>query len=265
MRILCDMHTHTLFSRHAYSTIEENVRAAAERGLELYGAADHFSRLVHPEVNGEYDIRDFQYFINMKIWPREWHGVKLLHGCEADIIDLDGNLFGYNHVMTHTLAGDELPKAKTLLRLVMENCDYAVASIHASDFTKGATREQITRMYVAALDHPKVLFLGHVGRSGLDFDIDTVVKAARDRHKLIEINEHSFDSAGSHSRCREIAQRCAELGCSVVVNTDAHISYDVGRFDKAEALLSEIDFPEELVVSRSANAFLDTLHTAIPE
>ena len=34
-RIKCDTHTHTLYSRHAYSTIEENVRAAAERGLEL--------------------------------------------------------------------------------------------------------------------------------------------------------------------------------------------------------------------------------------
>ncbi len=263
MRILCDVHTHTLFSRHAYSTIEENVRAAAERGLELYGAADHFSRLVYPEVNGEPDIRDYQYFVNMKIWPREWHGVKLLHGCEADIVDLDGNLYGHNYMVTHSLAGDKLPNPETLQHKVMKHCDYAVASIHASDFTKGATREQITRMYVAALDHPKVLILGHVGRSGLDFDIDTVVKAARDRHKLIEVNEHSFDSGKSDERCREIARRCAELGCSIAVNTDAHISSAVGRFEKAEALLDAIDFPEELVASRSAEAFLDILHTAI--
>ena len=30
VRISCDVHTHTLASRHAYSTIEENVRAAAK-------------------------------------------------------------------------------------------------------------------------------------------------------------------------------------------------------------------------------------------
>ena len=35
--ILGDVHTHTLYSRHAYSTIEENVRAAAEAGLEILG------------------------------------------------------------------------------------------------------------------------------------------------------------------------------------------------------------------------------------
>ena len=27
----CDVHTHTVASRHAYSTVEENVRAASER------------------------------------------------------------------------------------------------------------------------------------------------------------------------------------------------------------------------------------------
>mgnify|MGYP000775292835 CR=1 FL=1 len=30
----CDIHTHTIFSAHAYSTIEENVYWAAERGLQ---------------------------------------------------------------------------------------------------------------------------------------------------------------------------------------------------------------------------------------
>lgn len=31
----CDIHTHTMFSAHAYSTIEENVYWAAERGLQV--------------------------------------------------------------------------------------------------------------------------------------------------------------------------------------------------------------------------------------
>lgn len=31
----CDVHTHTLYSRHAYSTIAENIHEAAKNGLEL--------------------------------------------------------------------------------------------------------------------------------------------------------------------------------------------------------------------------------------
>ena len=42
----CDIHTHTVFSAHAYSTIEENVYWAAERGLQVLGSADHLSSMV---------------------------------------------------------------------------------------------------------------------------------------------------------------------------------------------------------------------------
>ena len=43
IKIKTDTHTHTLASGHAYSTIEENLRAAKEQGLELVGITDHFS------------------------------------------------------------------------------------------------------------------------------------------------------------------------------------------------------------------------------
>ena len=43
--IKTDTHTHTIFSGHAYSTIEENVRAAKEAGMEALGITDHFSSL----------------------------------------------------------------------------------------------------------------------------------------------------------------------------------------------------------------------------
>ncbi len=72
MRFLCDTHTHTIFSRHAYSTIEENVRAASEAGLELLASTDHFSAMANPRVEfaGDPDLRDYQFFINQEVWPR---------------------------------------------------------------------------------------------------------------------------------------------------------------------------------------------------
>ena len=44
-------------------------------------------------------------------------------------------------------------------------------------------------MYLNVLAEPKVFILGHVGRSGCRSDVDAVLTAARDAHKLIEINE----------------------------------------------------------------------------
>ena len=262
-RILCDTHTHTLFSRHSYSTVEECVRAAAERGLELYGATDHYSAMLYPEHNGQHDVRDFQFFMNYEVWPREWHGVQVMHGCEADIVDLEGHLFGWDVPVTHTLGGDVRWNETTLKKTVFRDCDYVVASVHGQDFAKGASTAQVTEMYIRALDDPKVLMLGHIGRTGLPIDVDAVVTAARDRGKLIEINETSLGRPGNTGRCRNIAERCAELGCCVAVNTDAHIATDIGRFDLSIALFDEIDFPQELVANRNAAAFRQALERGL--
>ena len=140
-----------------------------------------------------------------------------------------------------------------------------VASVHNADFARGATTEQLNQLYIGALDDPKVLMLGHVGRTGLPFDVDTVLRAAKARGKLIEINEHSLMGQWSDramARCRQIAQRCAELGVGIAVNTDAHIATDIGRFDNAHALLEDLGFPEHLVATRSADAFMEALETA---
>ncbi len=265
MRVLCDTHTHTLHSRHAYSTIEENVRAAAEAGLELLASTDHFSGMLEPGATqlGDEELRNYQHFLNQTIWPRTWHGVTLLRGVEVDIVDLEGNLFGHGYPHPSNISFGSYKEVLDLDERVMANLDFAIASVHGKGFTEEATQTQNTRMYLKALENPKVLILGHIGRSGVDFDVDEVLMAARDLGKLIEINETSLVHRAERSaRCRSIAQRCAELGCPIALGSDAHISCQVGRFDATLALLEEIDFPEELVASRSRDSFMVAMETA---
>ena len=263
---LCDVHTHTLFSRHAYSTIAENVREASEVGLELIGSADHFGDMLFTER----DVRNFQYFLNTRIWPRTWDGVRVMHGCEADIVNLDGKLFGWDEPASRSIVHHRLEDDCLLQDRVFAHCDYVVASIHYKGFCHGASLAETTAMYVQALEHPKVLVLGHPGRAGVPFDLDEVLLAAKDMGKLIEINEHSFVMGGMNGKrpaayepCKRIAQRCAELGVQVAVSTDAHICTQVGRFDQALGLLEEIDFPQELIATRDAEAFLAVARDAV--
>ena len=258
LHIACDTHTHTTFSRHAYSTVEENVRAAAEQRFELLGVTDHFSSMVHPEPTTGTDLRDYQHFLNFEVWPETWFGVRLMHGCEADIVDLEGHLYGWDKPLEWSLGGPA-DGTETLQEAVFRGCDYVIASVHSHRWAEGATRAQLTQMYVQALAHPKVLILGHIGRTGLDIDIDAVAEEARDRGKLIEINEASlFGRQDSSARCREIARRCKVVGCMVATGTDAHISHDVARLDRTRTLLEELGFPARLVATRDADAFLST-------
>lgn len=265
MRVLCDTHTHTLHSRHAYSTLEENVRAAADKGLELLGSTDHCSAMLTPGVpfEGDPDLRSYQHFLNQVVLPRTWHGVTLLRGIEIDIVDLEGHLFGHGYPQLTNISLGAYDEALDLDERILLNLDYAIASVHGKPFAASSTKAENTRMYCRVLEHPKVLILGHIGRSGLDFDIDEVVRAARDQHKLIEINETSLVHRAERSgRCRAIAQRCAELGCSISLGSDAHVAPQIGCFDATLAMLAEIGFPEELVASRDRASFLKALEDA---
>lgn len=256
---LCDTHTHTLYSRHAYSTIYENVQAAKAAGLELLGSTDHVSDMLFPQATlTQASVRDFQFFDNYTAWPRVWDGIRLLHGCEVDIRGLDGQLYGDTCPINSDIVGRPLEHPTTLSERVFARCDYVIASVHLDDFAQHATVAEGTQMYLNVLQRDQVLMIGHAGRSGVAFELDTVIKEVARLHKIFEINEHSLQIQQDTTKatCRKIAETCAELGCQVALNTDAHICSAIGQTSAATALLDEIHFPTELIATRSADAFL---------
>ena len=153
--------------------------------------------------------------------------------------------------------GAPLSEATTLKEKVFSNCDYVIASVHDRSFSCGAGVAAGTQMYLNALQDPKVFILGHVGRSGVEFDVNEVVGEAARLGKLIEINVHSleFKREAVTTSCRKVAETCAELGCKIAVNTDAHICCSIGKFEPALEVLKEIHFPQELIATTNAQTF----------
>ena len=253
IKIKTDTHTHTLASGHAYSTIEENLRAGKEQGLELVGITDHFSSFFVPST----DFACFGFFINKKALPEVWHGVRLLFGAEVDIIDLKGNLFGHDlYIPYPNKNGGKL----TYEEGILNRLDYLIASVHYKDFAANSTVVENTELYIKALEHENVKILGHIGRSGLEFDIDEVVKAAKSLNKMIEINEASFGHGETvRERCLKVALACAKYGTKIAVNSDAHSSFEIGKYPNTEHFLDEIDFPVELIGNRDAETFLSMI------
>ena len=61
MEFTLDLHTHTVASGHAYSTVQEMAKAAADKGLKLLGITEH--------AQGIPGTCDEIYFHNMRIIP----------------------------------------------------------------------------------------------------------------------------------------------------------------------------------------------------
>ncbi len=227
MKILVDTHTHTSASSHAYSTLMENAAAAKKIGLEMLCMTDHAPALP--------DAPHIWHFRNMRGLPREIDGVRMHYGAEANIIDKKGNI--------------DLPVGEQKLMEVM------VASIHSPCYVAG-TVEEHTATYLGVLKNPYITIIGHSGNPLYAYDIDTVVKAAKEYNKCIEINNHSYDARPQNAEnCRKIALACKKYGTNIVVSSDAHNAFEVGVFDRAIEMLADIDFPEELIANLTADRF----------
>jgi hypothetical protein len=69
-KVLLDVHTHTVASGHAYSSLQEMAQAAADKGLQVLGITEH-----GPSIVGTCPL---VYFRNMFVVPRQLYGVKIL-------------------------------------------------------------------------------------------------------------------------------------------------------------------------------------------
>lgn len=79
-----DVHTHTIASGHAYSSLSEMVAGAKEKDIKLLGIVEHDQGI--PGTCAPI------YFKNLDVIPREIEGIKLLLGIEINILDHQGRL-----------------------------------------------------------------------------------------------------------------------------------------------------------------------------
>lgn len=78
---------------------------------------------------------------------------------------------------------------------------------------------------MAIVNNPLVDVICHSGSPAFAYDYEKIIDLAKKNHKLIEINNHSFDvRKASIPNCRKIAEICKEKEVGIVVSSDAHIT-----------------------------------------
>ncbi|NLW17485.1 MAG: phosphatase [Firmicutes bacterium] len=230
MRIIADMHTHTIVSGHAYSTLQENLRAAKERGLLFMATTEHGPAMPHAPHR--------YYFGNLSVLPREVDGVRLITGVEANIINIDGEL--------------------DLADRYLKRLEYVAVGLHRDCIPPGS-QEENTAAILAAIQNPYVDAIVHPGNPAYPIDFLKVLLAAADAGVLIEINNSSLvrSRIGSADRCREIARLAAQHNVKVVLGSDAHWAGHVGVLDEAYTMAIEAGIPQAHILNLDATRLED--------
>lgn len=226
-----DIHTHTIASGHgSTSTITDMAKAAACQHLKMLGISDH-----GPAIWGGAKP---SYFRSLSHARRQRMGVEILYGAEVSIMNHEGKLDLQNEILA--------------------NLDYVIASMH-KPAKKPGTLEDNTKAYIAAMKNPHVHIIGHCDDVNYPVDYLALVKAAKELHVLLEINNSSLSPNGYRGDTRfndlMLLNLCKHYDYPVIFGSDSHGHRHVGNFDCALKFAGLADMPKSLIMNYSLHEF----------
>ena len=218
--IIADLHTHTLASTHAYSSLTEMVRAAAERGLYAIAITDHgqdHARLPQGLVLSATSGSCPSATGVCSPWRASRPTCWTLRAAWTWSPATPGRWTGW------------WPPSTT--------CPWRGCKTRTwrSAPTCGAKWPRTPRVHV----------IGHSGDPQFAYDVDKVIPLFGEHHKLVEINNHSFqvrpDNIPNCTQNRPVPAR--GTGCPLWWTPTPISKPEVGCFDKALAMLAGDRFP----------------------
>jgi DNA polymerase (family 10) len=198
-----DIHMHTQ-ATDGRNTILEMAEAALARGYEYIAITDHSKNLAM--VNGLDDERALEHLKQIRAVDVQMEGrIRVLTGIEVDILG-DGSIDLSNEVLAQM--------------------DVVIASVHS---LFQMPKEEMTERLLKAIENPYVRILGHLTgrkllrRDAYEMDLGAVLKHAVKHGVAVEHNANP----NRLDLCDVDLRRARELGCSIVINTDAHHTSDM--------------------------------------
>ena len=202
-----DVHMHT-HATDGHNSIREMAEAALAVGFEYIAITDHSKNLAM--TNGLDDQRALEHVLRIREVDEQMGGrIRVFTGIEVDIL-ADGAL---------DLADE-----------VLAQMDIVIASVHTR-FDQ--SREETTARVLRAIENPYVRILGHptgrllLRREPFAIDLGLVLRRAAELGVAVEHNA-APERLDLNDRDLRLAK---ELGCKIVVNTDAHATDELDQID----------------------------------
>lgn len=171
------------------------------------------------------------------------YGVKLLLGCEINILDTAGSL---------DVSNDE-----------MSLMDIRIAGIHDLCWKPGSMEDN-TAGVINVMKNPYIDIISHPGDGTAMLNFEELVKASKETGTILEINNHSLSPFRSKREKAipnnlAILRLCKQYEVPVILGSDAHISFQIADYSNLYPLLAQTDFPDELILNYDASKLVSLL------
>jgi putative hydrolase len=224
-----DFHTHTVASGHAFSTLHDNLREAAGKGIAGIAITDH-----GPAFKGSTSASYFQ--LMAKRMPQRIEGVRVFTGIELNVLDAEGNT--------------DMPEISS------GRLEVVLAGFHPPTSYHDLGREGNTRALIAAMDrHPAIGILAHPVNHWFEIDPVAVAKAAARNGVAVEINNSAFARPEMPLEAMDLLARTTlEEGGTFALSSDAHIWTEVGDDRHVAQFLQRNAIPADRIGNRNLAA-----------
>jgi putative hydrolase len=225
-----DFHSHTHFSKCGLHSIVEMLTEARNRGLAALAITDHGPILLGGTPSTFYD---------RLIDPVD--GIRLLKGLECNIAGDDGEI--------------DFPQK------FLKYADIILLGLHPH-LPAGKPKEHNTALLIRALEkNPFVDMVTHPEDVQYPVDFDKLAQYAKAHGVALECNNSKIlNKRVAVELMVDLLDSCKHIGCRIAVNSDAHALKEVGCDESVRPLLTQVGFPEDLIVNRdvkSAFAFIE--------
>lgn len=240
--IIADMHTHTIYSRHAFSTLKENLDAAILHGMKYIANTDHR----YSSTLSVIDQKNEEARISLINRVNPYYGTSVISSMEFNLNrefkasdeSICNKLVKYRLFGLHSWFYDIPNMNLNVLPILFE---LAIADYSCNAFAH--IEREINQMLHGSYGIEVTPTVRDI--------LKEIVDIAKYYDVLLEVNESSLknDNYGNTERMRCWLEMACDNGNRIVLGSDAHFCEEVGIFTNSIALLNELQYPRDLIIN----------------
>lgn len=226
--IIADLHSHTVNSVHAFSTVKENIEEAKLKGLKYLASTDHYYGYHSDEKHLKNEAVSFR-------------GISRVNNYETDFKIIPG-------VELNVSQDIEVPKLVRDLKWKIASCHEWYIENKTLEEIKSAIKDLAESKNITAIGHPDKFLKDYIKNDYQEF-YKWLIKIAKDNNIYLEVNRSSTREDCSLKYLQYWLRLARDNGNKIYLGSDAHYYKEIGDFEKVIPILENYNYPEELILN----------------